>query len=175
MNEPLEIKSKLRFKDGLRYNVSIASSKALNYVFLIVGLVSLGFFIYNMITANTTIDVRFSQSFVWLIPPFLFVANVPLGVWKATAALLKNPILKDEVLYILTKEKIVLETSQGEADVTWDQYIRIVETKHDFRLFMDRSQAQIIPKYSLEEEEIQGIRKIISEAVDPKIIKLLEI
>lgn len=172
MDESLEIKSKLRFRDGLRYNVSIACSKPLNYVFLIVGIASLGLFVYNMMTADTTMDVRFSQSFVLLIPPFLFFANVPVGVWKATAELLRNPILKDEVVYRLTKDKILLETSQGQAEVNWDSYTRIVESKHDFRLFMDRVQAQVIPKYSLDEEEIQAIRRIINEAVDPQIVKL---
>lgn len=172
MNETLEIKTKLRFRDAFRYNLSIAFNSIINYIFLAIGIVSLGLFVKNMVTLNTTMDVRFSQSFVLLIPPFLFLVNVPIKVWKATTALLSNPILKDEVIYIFNTEEITFQTSQGEDRVTWDYYVRILETNNDFRLFMDKVQAQIIPKYSLDEKEIRQLRTIISEAVDPKITKL---
>lgn len=175
MEKSLKIKTKLRFRDGLRYNLYVAYNTTLNYIFLVLSIVSLGMFIYNMIKSNASLDVRFAQSFMLLIPPFIFFVTIPVKVWKATVALIENRVLKDEVVYIFSKDKIILETSQGEAEVTWDSYVRIVETKYDLRLFMDKVQAQIIPKYSLEHTEIQGLRMIIKEAVNPKIIKLKSI
>lgn len=172
MNKSLRIKTKLRFRDGLRYNMYIAYNTTLNYIFLVLSIISLGMFIYNMVKSSATLDVRFAQSFMLLIPPFIFFVTIPVKVWKATVALLENLVLKDEVTYVLSKKKIILETSQGEADVTWDNYVRIVETNQDFRLFMDKVQAQIIPKYSLEEQEIKDLRNIIKESADPKILKL---
>lgn len=172
MKNTLEIKTKLRFRDAFRYNLHIAFNSIVNYIFLIIGIISLGMFINNMVTLDTTMDVRFSQSFILLIPPFLFFVNVPVKVWKATTALLSNPILKEEVIYIFSAEKIAFQTSQGEDDITWDYYMRIVETNKDFRLFMDKAQAQIIPKYALDDQEIGQLRAIIRQAADPKIIKL---
>lgn len=171
MEENLRIKTKLRFKDGLRYNLYIAYNTTLNYIFFVLSIVSMGMFIYNMITSPESLDVRFTQSFMLLIPPFIFFVNIPVKVWKATVTLLDNPVLKDEVIYIFSKENIVLETSQGEADVSWDNYVRIVETKHDFRLFMDKVQAQIIPKYQMEKNQVEKLRSIIKEAVNPQILK----
>lgn len=172
MNKSLEIKTKLRFKDGLRYNLYVAYNTVMNYIFFVLSLISLGMFIYNMVKSGASLDVRFAQSFALLIPPFIFFVTIPVKVWKATIALLENPILKNEVIYIFNKEKITLHTSQGEADVLWDAYVRIVETKYDFRLFMDKVQAQVIPKYSLENQEIKELRNIIAESADPKIIKI---
>ena len=175
MENSLRIKTKLRFRDGLRYNLYVAYNTTLNYIFLVLSIVSLGMFIYNMIQSDASIDVRFAQSFMLLIPPFIFFVTIPVKVWKATVALLQNPVLKDEVVYIFSQEKIIFETSQGEADVAWDSYMRIVETKHDFRLFMDKVQAQIIPKYALDQIEIQELHSIIQSAVDPKIVKLQQV
>lgn len=172
MEQSVKIKTKLRFRDGLRYNMYIAYNTRMNYIFFVLSIISLGMFIYNMVTSAKTFDVRFAQSFMLLIPPFIFFVTIPVKVWKATVALLDNPVLKDEVVYILGQEKITLETSQGEADVTWDHYKRIVETKHDVRLFMDKVQAQIIPKYSLSQQEIQDLRHVIRGSADPKIVKL---
>ncbi len=175
MENFLRIKTKLRFRDGLRYNLYVAYNTTLNYIFLVLSLVSLGMFAYNMINSDASLDVRFAQSFMLLIPPFIFFVTIPVKVWKATVALLQNPVLKDEVVYIFSQEKIIFETSQGEADVAWDSYMRIVETKHDLRLFMDKVQAQIIPKYALDQIEIQALRSIIQKAVDPKIVKLQQV
>ena len=172
MEKSLKIKTKLRFRDGLRYNLYVAYNTTLNYIFFVLSVVSLGMFIYNMVKSSASLDVRFAQSFMLLIPPFIFFVTIPVKVWKATVALLENPILKDEVVYILSKEKIIFETSQGEADVAWDSYVRIVETKHDVRLFMDKVQAQIIPKYALDQIEIQELRSIIKEAAGSTTIKL---
>ncbi|HHX62983.1 MAG TPA: YcxB family protein [Epulopiscium sp.] len=172
MEKSLQIKTKLRFRDGLRYNLYVAYNTTLNYIFFVLSIVSLGMFMYNMINSAASLDVRFTQSFMLLIPPFIFFVTIPVKVWKATVALLENPILKDEVVYIFTKEAIILKTSQGEADVKWESYVRIVETKQDFRLFMDKVQAQIIPKYSLDKMEIQDLRSILKAVVDSKILKL---
>lgn len=172
MDKSLRIKTKLRFRDGLRYNMYVAYNTTLNYIFLVLSIISLGMFIYNMVNSSATLDVRFAQSFMLLIPPFIFFVTIPVKVWKATVALLDNPVLKDEVIYGLSKEKIILETSQGEADVEWDNYIRIIETKYDIRLFMDKVQAQIIPKYALDQEELNKLRSIIKESVNPKTVQL---
>lgn len=172
MKKSLRIKTKLRFKDGLRYNLYVAYNTTLNYIFLLLSIVSLGMFAYNIISSDASLDVRFAQSFMLLIPPFIFFVTIPVKVWKATVTLLENPVLKDEVVYIFSQEKIIFETSQGEADVAWDSYMRIVETKHDFRLLMDKVQAQIIPKYPLDQIEIQELRSIIQNAVDPQKVKL---
>lgn len=172
MNNTMKIRTKLRFKEAFRYNLHIAFTNIINYIFLILGIIGLAMFVNNMMTMDASMDVRFSKSFVFLIPPFLFITNVPLRIWKESVKLLNNPILKDEVIYIFSKEDITFQTSQGEANTKWEDYVKIIETKHDFRLFMDRVQAQIIPKYSLNNQEIEQLRDIIKETANPQIIKL---
>ena len=172
MNQSLEITSKLRFKDALRYNFYIAYSTTINRIFCILSIISLSMFIYNMSKGMISMDQRFAQSFPLLVAPFIFFIMIPIRVWKATGELIYSEVLKNEVKYTFTNEKIVLSTPKGEADIQWDQYVRIVETKWDFRLFMDKIQAQIIPKYSLNRNEIQILRNIISTSTDEKVVKL---
>lgn len=172
MDQLLEIKTKMRFKDALRFNLYIAYQSIGNRIFSVLSMLSLGFFVFNMINGSARLDEKFAQSFALLIPPFIFFILIPTKVWKATGALIGSQILKDEVVYGFTKEKITLKTSQGEADIKWDDYVRIVETGHDFRFFMDRVQAQMIPKYSLTKEEIQKLRSMIETSAGSHIIKL---
>ena len=174
MERSLEIKTKLRFKDTLKYQAYIAFKSIGNIIFLNLSLISLGMFIYKMINGQDTLDVRFTQAFILLIPPFLFAINVPLRVWKETKSLLEKSVLKDEVIYIFSQDKITLKTTEAEADVKWDNYIRIVETSYDFRLFIDKVQAQIVPKYSLSTEEIKELRSIIKSATSSQTLKLKE-
>lgn len=172
MNQSLEITSKIRFKDALRYNFYVAYSTTINRIFCVLSIISMVMFIYNMAQGVVSLDQRVTQSFPLLVAPFIFFIMIPIRVWKATGELINSEVLKDEVKYIFTNEKVVLNTSKGEADIQWDQYVRIVETKWDFRLFMDKVQAQIIPKYSLNQNEIKNLRNIIESAVDKRIIKL---
>ena len=172
MDQRLEIKIKMRFRDAFRYNTYVAYRSAATRIFVGLSLLSMGLFIYNMINGAGRMDENFAQSFALLIPPFIFFILIPTRVWKATGALLGSQILKDEATYLFDQEKITLRTSQGEADIQWDSYVRIAETRHDFRFFMDQVKAQIIPKYSLTQEEIQKLKTIIKASADSKVVKL---
>ena len=172
MNQPLEIKTKMRFKDAFRYNIYVAYRSVLTRIFLGLSILSMGIFIYNVINGPGRIDENFAQSFGLLIPPFMAFVLIPARVWKATGALLGSQILKDEAIYLFDQDKITLRTSQGEADIKWDDYVRITETRHDFRFFMDKVQAQIIPKYGLTPEEIKKLSTVIKASADSQIVKL---
>ena len=172
MDRQLEIKTKIRFKDAFRYNTYVAYRSTMTRIFVGLSILSMGVFVYNVINGAGRIDENFAQSFSLLIPPFILCVLIPTRVWRATKALLDSQILKDEVTYLFDQEKITLRTSQGEADIQWDSYVRIAETRHDFRFFMDQVQAQIIPKYSLTQEEIQKLKTIIKASADSKVVKL---
>ena len=172
MNQQLEIKAKMRFRDALRYHLYVAYSTLTNRIFAFLSLISLGMFTYSMVSSDASIDVRFAKSFALLIPPFIFFVVIPMKVWKATAALLDSQLLKEEAVYIFSLEKVILKTLQGQADIQWDEYVKIIETRHDIRFFMDKVQAQIIPKYCLTQEEKQALRGIIIQAGNPKTTKV---
>ncbi len=172
MSQQLEIKTKMRFRDAFRYNLFVAYNTVGNRVFVVLSVISLGIFIYYMINGGGRIDERFARAFALLVPPFIFFIMIPVKVWKATGALLNSQILKDEAIYIFSLEKITLKTPQGQADIKWNEYVSIVETRHDIRFFMDKVQAQIIPKYNLTQEEIEKLRQIIGQGADPRFVKL---
>lgn len=161
MKKPLEITTRMRFRDALRYNLYVAYSTTINRIFCILSVISLGMFIYSMVKGAAPVDQRFTQSFGLLIPPFIFFVTIPMKVWKATGALINTDLLKYDVTYIFTQDKIILKTIQGEAELTWDDYIKVTETKWDFRFFVDKVQAQVIPKYSLSKEQIEQLAQLI--------------
>ena len=104
MDQRLEIKIKMRFRDAFRYNTYVAYRSAATRIFVGLSLLSMGLFIYNMINGAGRMDENFAQSFALLIPPFIFFILIPTRVWKATGALLGSQILKDEATYLFRRK-----------------------------------------------------------------------
>ncbi len=155
-NEALSIDVQFKARDILRYNMSVALKNILNKLLMIIGSLVVVYFIYQMFTANEGWDV--------LLVPILIFILIPWRVWQVTLTQMQMKQFAYGVTYIFTNESVTLDIGEEQDTVSWDAFIKVVETKHDFRLYMTAISAQIIPKHNLTREEMQSLREIIKSA-----------
>ncbi len=170
-NLQLEIDVNLRFKDMLRYNVSIAYRSWFPKLILLIGILLTGWLIYSFITRTTTWDLFLSQNILMILVAVFILFSTPLRVWKITAMQLQSGAFTKSH-YKFMENGIYIKLSNMEDTIPWNTYILIEETKNDFRLFVDKVQAQIIPKYEMTDGEIKRLRYMIQKAMPKENCKL---
>lgn len=159
---PLDIKFKV--KDVLRYNLSVARKNIVNCIVLGLGGLVLIYFFYKMFTTPERLDVFIAKNVMLLVVPLLIFMMIPWKVWQITLSQMQQPAFAYGVKYTFSKEHIVLDIGEASEEMSWDLFVKIKETKHDFRFYINDISAQIIPKHNMTEEELQILKRIIKEA-----------
>lgn len=159
---PLDIKFKV--KDVLRYNMSVARKNIVNCMVLGLGGLVLIYFFYKMFTTPERLDVFIAKNVMLLVVPLLIFMMIPWKVWQITVAQMQQPAFAYGVKYIFSKDHIVLDIGEASEEMSWDLFVKIIETKHDFRFYINEISAQIIPKHNMTTEELQLLKQIIKEA-----------
>lgn len=173
--ESLSLNVKFKISDVWRYNIYIAYKNTLSRVMLIAGLGLIVGLIYKGITRTVTFDIFLSHNIIYITLAILLVVTKPWRVWTITATQMQSPIFSGITQYVFTTESISMKVSDLEDTVPWTTYQSIVETNHDFRLFVDRVQAQIIPKHNMTREQIQSLRGIIQAANPKEVYKIKKV
>lgn len=170
MENERSLKLDVRFKasDLLRYNMSVALKSILNKILMVIAVGVVIFFVYKMFTTPAGWDVYLSQNIFILLVPILIFALIPWRVWQVTLSQLQMSQFANGVIYGFTKDEISLDIGEAAETVSWDIIVKVVETKHDFRLYMNAVSAQIIPKHNLTNEQIKTLREIIKAAKQPE-------
>lgn len=163
-NKELSIDVQFKAKDLLRYNMSVALKNILNKILMIVGSLVVVYFIYQMFTTSEGWDVYLSQHIFILLVPILIFVLIPWRVWQVTLTQMQMKQFAYGVTYIFTNETVTLDIGEEQDTVSWDAFIKVIETKHDFRLYMTAISAQIIPKHNLTSAEMQTLREMIQSA-----------
>ncbi len=160
----LSLDIKFKFNDVLRYNISVATKNIVNDIVMGIGLAVLIFFFYKMATTTEGMDVYISKNIALLLVPILIFVLIPVRVWKITATQMQLPAFAYGVHYDFSKESIVLDLGEESEAMPWDLFVNIVETKKDFRLYVNKVSAQIIPKHNMSKEELQILRNLIKDS-----------
>lgn len=172
MDNKLELQIKLKVKDVLRYNLWVAYRSIVSKLMLILGVGLTGWLIYKVSVNTDRLDVFISQNIIWIVLAVFILIATPFKVWTITATQMQAPIFSGVSKYIFTKENIYMQVGELEDTVSWDTYIKIVETNKDFRFFVDKVQAQIFPKHNMTAEQITVLKALIKEARDEASYKL---
>ena len=160
----LSLGIKFKVGDVLRYNMSVAMKNVINQLVLLVGALSLIFFFYKMVTTGERVDVYIAKNIVFLIVPILIFMMIPWRVWKITLTQMQAPAFSGGVHYTFKTSGILLDLGEASEEMSWDAFVKIVEKKHDFRFYVNKVSAQIIPKHNMNQEQIKMLRSIIKEA-----------
>ena len=160
----LSLPIKFKLKDVLRYNISVARKNIVNCIVMAIGLGVFVYFFYKMFTTGERIDVFVASHIVLLLVPVLIFVMIPWRVWQITASQMQQPAFAYGVNYTFSTEHIVLDIGEASEEMSWDVFIKVVETKHDFRLYVNAISAQIIPKHNMTQEQLQEFREIIRKA-----------
>lgn len=167
----LELDVKFKIKDVLRYNMSVAGKNIVNQIVLGIGALSLIYFFYRMFTTTERVDTYIAQNIIFLIVPVLIFMMIPWRVWKITVSQMQTPAFSGGVTYVFSIAHIVLDLGGESEEIPWDAFVKIVETKKDFRLYVNQVSAQIIPKHNMTQEELTELKAIMKEAA-PTICQL---
>ena len=159
----LKLDVKMKVSDVWRYNVWVAYRTVFSKVLVAIGFGILGWFLYKLATNTGRLDLFFADNIIWLILIFFILLAKPFKIWNITATQMQSPVFSGTTNYVFSKENIYLKVGELEDTVSWDTYIRIIETKKDFRFFVDAVQAQIIPKHNMSKEQIQALKTLIKE------------
>ena len=159
----LSLDVKFKVRDVLRYNMSVALKNIVNEIVLAVGVLSLIIFFYQMITTSERVDVYIAKHIVLLIVPVLIFMMIPWRVWKITLTQMQSPAFSGGVNYTFSPSGILLDIGEASEETSWDVFVKIIETKHDFRFYVNKVSAQIIPKHNMNEEQEEMLRRIIRE------------
>ncbi len=162
-NDKLSLDVSFKLMDILRYNMSIAMKNVINIIILLVGVGCLIFFGYKCMTTTERLDICITKNIVFVIIPVLIFISIPGRIWKLTLTQMTQPAFANGVNYVFSNEAIRLDIGEAAEDMNWSLFINIVETKHDFRFYIDTVNAQIIPKHNLSQDELQQLRKIIKD------------
>lgn len=161
----LKLQVKCTVKDIFRYNLWVAYKSLLNKGIACVGIGLIVYFFYGAMHTLETLDVFISQNLlVLLLGLFIFVGK-PFKVWKITVMQMQTPALAKGTTYTFTQDKIFLTLGEKTEEVEWEVYTKIIETKKDFRFFVSDIQAQLIPKHSMDKEQLMKLKQMISKAM----------
>lgn len=165
----VDVQVKLRLKDVLRYNMYVAYRSVFSKVMTGVGVALLVYFFYKLATRTVSLDLFIATNFLWIMLPVLLLVVKPWKVWTITATQMQSPIFSGTSYYCFKEQGISLKVGDLEDTVPWETYVKIVETKHDFRFFVDAVQAQIVPKHNMTKTQMVDLRVLI-EASNPETI-----
>ncbi len=168
----LTLKVNFKIKDVLRYNTDVAKKNIVNDLVLAIGLGVIVFFFYKMWTTSERMDIYISKNITLLLVPILIFVLIPWRVWQITLSQMQVPAFRHGVTYAFSKKHIVLNVGEASEEMSWDLFVKIVETKHDFRFYINSISAQIIPKHNLTMEQLGALKEIIKGAVDRSVYKL---
>lgn len=168
----LSLDVKFKLKDVLRYNTSVAMKNIVNDIVLGIGVAVLIFFFYKMCTTTERLDVFISKNITLLLVPILIFVLIPWRVWQITASQMQLPAFAYGVKYVFSKEHILLDIGEASEEMSWDLFVNIVETKHDFRFYVNKVSAQIIPKHNMTKEQLETLREMIRTATKPGVCRL---
>lgn len=171
-NEQLAIDVKLQIKDVLRYNMYIAYKSWFSKIVLVVGVLLCGWMLYRVSITTQRLDIFISENILMIMLAIFILIATPLKVWRITAAQMQSPIFSGVSHYGFSKEGIYIRINELEDTVQWETYSYIQETKKDFRFFVDKVQAQIIPKHNMTKEQVEVLRKLIREANPKEVYRL---
>ncbi|MGL4344755.1 MAG: YcxB family protein, partial [Cellulosilyticaceae bacterium] len=159
--QTVEVQVKLKLADMFRYNMYVAYRSVFSKVMTVIGVALLGFFFYKVNTRTVSLDLFIATNFLWIMLPVLLLVVKPWKVWTITATQMQSPIFSGTSYYTFSPASITLKVGDLEDAVPWETYSQIVETNKDFRFFVDKVQAQLVPKHNLEAKQIEDLRAVI--------------
>ncbi|ONI45968.1 hypothetical protein AN641_02695 [Candidatus Epulonipiscioides gigas] len=161
----MEIKFKLTFKDMLRYNLYVGYKSLYSKLTILIGILAFTYILYSFFTTEQPVLNFISKNIIIIILIFFALFGKFIKIWQITALQASSPLFQQTSTYKFEPDNIYLELGEQNDTIPWSIYKEIKESNKDFRFFVDKVQAQIVPKHVMSSEQIQNLRAIIIQAV----------
>ena len=148
---------KMNVKTMYNFLMSHTYSGISGYLSHIIGLGMLVLFFATFGEVDSNRSVLYAVFGIW------FMVYLPVSLYSKSVKQVKlNPVYKKPLSYIVDENGITTTQGEQKAEVTWEQILRVKETKVSFLVYTGRSFCFIFPK-----EAIGGTGKDCKR-VDPK-------
>lgn len=159
MKDRVQLKITMKTKNMYDFLIRHAYSGRTGIFSVLFTVIALSYLIMNygeLTSAKTTLLVLASLMFTVINPIIIY--------FNAAKQVKLNPMFRQEILYLLDTEKIIIKQEEQEAKVTWEEVQKVVETNSSIILYLNKVRAFIFPKEQLLEEE-NKLRQLINEKV----------
>ena len=169
MSEPIEFKYKPEGKDYTQAMYAFYLSDKRTWIAVIL--------LFLLILCSGLITIlfgNFDQSLAWIVPFVLLLGVVYIYIvspYLVGMRVGRNPKLQSETSGTATAEQLALQNTNIDSKMSWDNFIRSVETRHYFLLIygINKRMFQFIPKRAFEsEEKIDAFRDLLRLKVTGK-------
>lgn len=164
MDNKLKLETQLSWEDLRGFNLYVLYSRWWIILITILGV----FMLLSVILHYTQIASIYpypptTQIFLGL----LFTVFLPVfTIWSAWKQYNSNRRFNEKITYLLDTVWIEVMGESFETKLTWEKIYKVRETKNWFLIYSNKNMANIIPKNSLNQEQILATRNLIKSIDD---------
>ncbi|WP_394925798.1 YcxB family protein [uncultured Robinsoniella sp.] len=164
----MEVKFDVKMTQKIMYNFLLSHTyKSFSGVFgVLFGAAALAVF------AMTFEKVESWQSILYLVFGIWFILYLPITLYLKSVKQVKlNPVFKKPITYILNDEGIQTIQDDQNAELKWEDLVKVTETKLSLLVYTGKRYSFVFPKESIG-EQYDELLKLIQGHVDAGKIKI---
>lgn len=176
----MHVSEKKEKSNGMEVKFDVKMTQKIMYNFLmhhtyksIAGIAGVLFGIGAFVIMGTTWGkVAEWQSMVYLLFGFWFLLYQPVSLYTKAAKQVKlNPTFKKPITYIIRDEGITTMQGDKEAQIAWEDMLKVTETKLSLLAYTGKRYSFVLPKECMGEQYETAV-KIIREHMDANRVKI---
>lgn len=150
----MTIKTRITFKDFLKFNLKNSLPRIVIFILIVTTLLGLNF--YN---ADQYTQEMLRSASIWFLLFFAFI--VIRSYFKLKKVFISNKTIQEEIIYTFTDNEIQTKGETFDVDFSWDKVFLVKENKEWFLIYQSNTIMSMIPKKFFSSQEIFELRKII--------------
>lgn len=164
----MEIKFNVKMTQKIMYNF------LMNHTYRsVAGVVGVLFGLSALVLAGVTYgDVSGTMTILYVVFGIWFLAYTPYTIFiKSVKQVQGNAVFEKPIEYILNEENIIIKQRDQQAEINWNDIVKVRETKLSFLLYTGARYSFVWPKESIGEQK-NAIVEMIKSHVDSKKISI---
>jgi hypothetical protein len=149
----------LSSKDIMKFQFSFFLRQWYFWLFSFLFVMSTSVIVYSLKTKNLS-DVPSPALFF-----FLFMLFFLFIIFRSSKKAFNNKFVKEEKRYLISEERLLLESESITQKILWNDLVRTILTKESIYLFISSNSAHIIPLRELTMEQRQFLSHIMKTKV----------
>lgn len=130
------------------------------------GMVTLIFSIFSLVMLPVSILV-WEDNFVtaaFALVVVIYLILTPLNMLsQSKRQVISNPVFKNPITYHISEEIFEVQQYTGTVRLYWTQILKVKKTPWDYLFYVNKDQAFVLPKISVDPEEITMLNEILEK------------
>jgi hypothetical protein len=158
----MKISVKLTQREYIKLMFFVTYKKPVILIMNLIGILSITYFTVDLVNGgNGLINI-----FFWLI----MLIGLPLSVYlQAVKNYKSSPIIKEVIQYEILSEKIKITSNSFNSEFQWGKIYKVEESKDWFLIYHNNLTANILPKYTFANTDIEAFKTILKQVPELKL------